>query len=66
MAKKGMCCAVAMVLVLIGALTWSVAGLFGVNLVGFVLGDMPGLTRILYILVGLSALYVIYGMMKGK
>lgn len=49
---------VALVLVLIGALNWGLVGLFNVNLVTLVLGSMPGAEKIVYILVGLSAVYV--------
>ena len=43
-------------LVLIGALNWGLIGLFNLNLVSVIFGDMTLLARIVYILVGLSAL----------
>ena len=43
-------------LVLIGALNWGLVGLFNFNLVAFLLGDMTVPARIVYILVGLSAI----------
>lgn len=42
-------------LVLIGALNWGFIGAFNFNLVGFLFGDMSIISRIIYILVGLSA-----------
>ncbi len=46
---------VAGVLVLVGALNWGLVGLFGFNLVTFLFGTLPMLERIIYVLVGLSA-----------
>lgn len=42
-------------LVLIGAINWGLVGLFRFDLVAHLLGDMTRATRIVYILVGLSA-----------
>ncbi len=46
----------AYVLVLIGALNWGLVGLFGFDLVAAIFGDMTVLSRIIYSLVGLSAI----------
>ncbi len=43
-------------LVLIGALNWGLIGAFGFDLVGFLFGDMSIASRIIYLLVGLSAI----------
>lgn len=43
-------------LTLIGALNWGLIGLFGFNLVAAVFGDMTVMARIVYSLVGLSAI----------
>ena len=43
-------------LVLIGALNWGLVGLFGFDLVAAIFGDMTILSRIIYSLVGLSAI----------
>ena len=45
-------------LVLVGALNWGLVGLFGFNLVQAVLGSWPSVENLVYILVGLSAVYV--------
>jgi uncharacterized membrane protein YuzA (DUF378 family) len=44
-------------LVAVGALNWGMLGLFNFNLVEAIFGQMSGLTRIVYILVGASAVY---------
>jgi len=49
---------VAIVLVIVGGLNWGLVGLFSFDLVAALLGDMSVLSRIVYVLVGLSAVYV--------
>ncbi|WP_253308467.1 MULTISPECIES: DUF378 domain-containing protein [unclassified Rickettsia] len=41
----------------IGAINWGLIGIFDFNLVTYLLGSMTGVTKILYILIGLSGLY---------
>lgn len=43
-------------LVIIGALNWGLIGLFNFDLVAFLLGEMTIWSRIVYILVGISAI----------
>ncbi len=43
-------------LIIIGALNWGIVGIFGLDLVSYLFGDMTLLSRIIYILVGLSAI----------
>jgi uncharacterized protein len=51
---------VALILVIIGALNWGLVGIFnGYNLVSELFGPMSGLSRIVYILVGISAVYLL-------
>lgn len=45
---------VALVLVIIGALNWGLIGLFNFNLVAAIFGAGSGLTRLIYVLVGIS------------
>ncbi len=47
---------IAVVLVVIGALNWGLIGFFNYNLVDAMFGAGSGLTRIIYILVGLAGL----------
>ena len=51
---------VALVLVIIGGLNWGLVGAFNFNLVTAIFGEASMLTRLVYVLVGLSALYMIY------
>ena len=44
------------ILVLIGALNWGLVGLFDFNLVSFLFGAMTLLSRVIYSLVGISAI----------
>lgn len=44
-------------LIIIGALNWGLVGFFGFDFVSFIFGDMSALTRIVYALVGLSAIF---------
>ena len=47
---------IALTLVIIGALNWLLVGLFDFNLVSTIFGSMSLLSRIIYILVGVSGL----------
>jgi uncharacterized membrane protein YuzA (DUF378 family) len=58
MQKLNMVDWVALVLVLVGALNWGLVGILEFDLVATIFGDMTLLTRIVYSLVGLAALYV--------
>ena len=51
---------IAMVLLIVGGLNWGLVGLFNFDLVAMIFGEMSMLSRIVYTLVGLSALYAIY------
>lgn len=55
---------VALVLVIVGGLNWALIGLFGFDLVATIFGDMSALSRIVYVLVGLSAVYVLASLGK--
>jgi len=44
-------------LLIIGGLNWGLVGLFDFNLVAVIFGEMSALSRIVYILVGLAAVY---------
>lgn len=48
---------IAYTLVLLGALNWGLVGIFNFDLVSFLLGDMSILSRIVYGLIGISAIY---------
>jgi hypothetical protein len=48
---------IGLVLVIIGGLNWGLVGLFKLDLVDVILGEVPILARIVYVLVGIAALY---------
>ncbi len=48
---------VAILLVVIGGLNWGLVGLFDFDLVQAILGGIPLLARLVYVLVGISAAY---------
>jgi uncharacterized membrane protein YuzA (DUF378 family) len=50
---------VSALLVLVGALNWGLVGAFNWNLVNALLGNWPVVERIVYILVGLSAIMML-------
>lgn len=49
---------IALILLVIGGLNWGLVGLLNVNIVAAILGSTSILTKLVYILVGLSAVYV--------
>lgn len=51
---------VALALVVVGGLNWSLVGAFDFDLVATIFGEMSMISRIVYILVGLAAVYMIY------
>jgi len=52
------------VLVIIGGLNWGLVGAFNWNLVSAIFGAVSWLESLIYILVGLSAIYMIFSMKK--
>lgn len=56
---------IAIILVIVGALNWGLVGAFEFNLVETLLGAWPVVMRVVYVLVGLSALAML-GMCKCK
>lgn len=57
--------AAAYVLIIIGALNWGLIGIFGFNLVSFLFGEMTVLTRIIYSLVGIGAVFHLIAATSG-
>ncbi len=54
---------IAYVLVIVGAVNWGLFGAFGLDLVKSVLGEAM-LAKTVYVLVGLSGVYMIFAAMK--
>ena len=51
---------VAFILLIIGGVNWGLVGALNVDLVSSIFGAMSVLSRTVYVIVGLSALYSIY------
>ncbi|MBB5263671.1 hypothetical protein HNP82_000769 [Catenibacillus scindens] len=49
----------ALLLVIIGGINWGLVGLFRFDLVSFIFGDMSMITRIIFAIVGIAAIYSI-------
>jgi hypothetical protein len=49
----------AMILLVIGGLNWGLVGLFNFDLVATLFGPLSLVSRTVYVLVGLSALYIL-------
>ena len=60
MAKKNFLDWLSLILVIVGGLNWGLWGLFKLDLVDFIFGSIPWLANTVYVLVGLSALYMLY------
>lgn len=51
-------------LVVVGAFNWGFIGLFNFNLVSAIFGSSPSLVMLLYVLIGLSAVWIGFTHMK--
>jgi uncharacterized membrane protein YuzA (DUF378 family) len=60
MKKLGALDWIALILIIIGGLNWGLVGAFDFDLVAKIFGAMSIVARIVYILVGLSAIYGIF------
>lgn len=49
---------IALILVIVGGLNWGLVGLFNFDLVATIFGGMSVLSRVVYSLVGLAAIYL--------
>ena len=56
---------ITLVLLIVGGLNWGLVGALDFDLVAAFFGDMSPLSRIVYVLVGLAALYQIVPLLKG-
>jgi uncharacterized membrane protein YuzA (DUF378 family) len=55
---------IALILVIVGGLNWLLVGAFQFDLVATIFGEMSAISRIVYVLVGLSAVYVLVAATK--
>ena len=56
---------VTLLLIIVGGLNWLLVGLLDFDLVAAIFGEMSTLSRIVYTLVGLSALYQLIPLFRG-
>lgn len=54
----------AMALMIVGGLNWAMVGLFGADVVATLFGPASPLARLIYVLVGLAALWGVYLLAK--
>ena len=57
---------VTLLLLIVGGLNWGLVGLFNFDLVAALFGEMSALSRIVYTLVGASALWQIVPLLRGQ
>ena len=57
---------IATFLVIVGALNWGLVGAFNTDAVAVVTGNNASLTKFVYVLVGLAALYVAWKKLSGS
>ncbi|UCF71795.1 MAG: DUF378 domain-containing protein [candidate division WOR-3 bacterium] len=57
---------IALILVIVGGLNWGLVGIFSFDLVAAIFGSVSVISRIVYTLVGLSAIYLIFFVAKLK
>lgn len=50
---------IAIILLAVGGLNWGLVGIFNFDLVATIFGDMSALSRIVYAVVGICAIYVL-------
>lgn len=56
---------ITLLLLIVGGLNWGLVGLFGFDLVAALFGEMSLLSRIVYVLVGASALWQIVPLVRA-
>lgn len=49
----------ALTLVIVGAVNWGLIGIFKLDLVNLIFGNMTWMSRVIYTLVGISGLYLL-------
>ena len=54
-----------LILVIVGGLNWGLVGLFDFNLVSAIFGDMSAVSRLVYVLVGVSAVWQLVPLSKS-
>ncbi|HEY0628934.1 MAG TPA: DUF378 domain-containing protein [Sphingomicrobium sp.] len=57
---------ITLLLLIVGGLNWGLVGLFGFDMVAAIFGEMSLLSRIVYGLVGVSALWQLIPLVSGR
>jgi uncharacterized membrane protein YuzA (DUF378 family) len=50
---------ITLILVIVGGLNWGLVALFNFDLVGFLFGAMTMISKVVYVLVAISAIYIL-------
>lgn len=53
---------VAIILLIVGGINWGLVGLFNFDLVAAIFGELTAFSRVIYILVGLAAIYEVFAL----
>lgn len=56
----------ALILLIIGGINWGLVGIFKWDLVAAIFGELSVISRVIYILVGVSAVYIALFAASGK
>jgi len=48
---------ISLVLIIIGGINWGLVGFFGIDLIGMIFGELSMVSRTIFVLVGLAAIY---------
>jgi len=59
-------CKISWMLMIVGSINWGLYGLLGMDLVSLLLGAIPMLAKLVYVLIGVSGVYALYGMVTKK
>lgn len=54
-----------LVLLIVGGLNWGLVGLFGFDLVAALFGEMSAMSRLVYAIVGVCALWQLVPLLRG-
>ena len=57
---------ITLILLIVGGLNWGLVGLLDFDLVAAIFGEMSPLSRLVYILVGVSAIWQIIPLVRGS
>jgi len=55
---------IALILVIVGGLSWGLVGIFDFDVVATIFGTMSTIARVVYVVIGVAALWAIYYIFK--